>query len=346
MFRLNKKLTLNLFLILILALLSGLFLIGQEESRSEKSREVLSRFNSGIALMDQFKFEAAVKEFTAILELDPLILPAWVNLGISHFYGQEYDLALEAFRQALKIDPYEIHTHFVSGLIYINRDQVDQAISSFREVLKQDSQDVSANYYLGRMLMRIREYEEALFYFETVIKNEPYNASAQYNLATALSRLRRTDESRKAMDRFRVLQDLFGSTTVGLQYLEQGKYAVAIQEIPSESLPGYTDPAASQIAVTFKNIASESGVTFTHSGPGKTSLKVTDKNYFENNIVPWMGSGAAFGDFDRDGFYDLYLSNSSGQGARGSLFRNLGNGTFEDVTEKSGLVEHHQTAPM
>lgn len=344
MFRLNKKLTLHLFLILVLALLSGFFLLGQEKSRSERSREVISRFNSGIALMDQFKFEAAIKEFTALLEMDPLILPAWVNLGISHFYGQEYDEALEAFKQALKIDPSEIHTHFVSGLIYINRDQVDQAISSFREVLKQDSQDVSANYYLGRMLMRIREYEEALVYFETVIKNEPYNASAHYNRATALSRLRRTDESRKAMDRFRVLQDLFGSTTVGLQYLEQGKYAVAIQEIPAGSLPGYTDPAASQTAVTFMNVASEAGLAFTHSGPGKTSMEVADKSSFENNIVPWMGSGAAFGDFDRDGCYDLYLSNSSGQGARGSLFRNLGNGTFADVTERSGLAGTYQTA--
>ena len=344
MFRLNKKLSLYLSPIVLLLLLSGLFLLGQEASPPEKGREVISRFNSGIALMDQFKFESAIKEFTALLELDPSILPAWVNLGISHFYGQEYDQALEAFNQALKINPSEAHAHFVSGLIYINRDQVEQAIRSFREVLRQDSQDISANYYLGRMLMRTREYEEALVYFETVIKNEPYNASAHYNRATALSRLRRTEESRKAMDRFRTLQDLFGSTTVGLQYLEQGKYAVAIQEIPAESLPGYTDPAASRITVTFKDVASEAGLTFTHSGPVKTSMEVADKQYFENSIVPWMGSGATFGDFDRDGNFDLYLANSSGQGARGSLFRNLGNGTFEDVTEKSGLVGKYQTS--
>ena len=88
MFRLNKKLSLYLSPIVLLLLLSGLFLLGQEASPPEKGREVISRFNSGIALMDQFKFESAIKEFTALLELDPSILPAWVNLGISHFYGQ------------------------------------------------------------------------------------------------------------------------------------------------------------------------------------------------------------------------------------------------------------------
>ncbi|MFH1966079.1 MAG: FG-GAP-like repeat-containing protein, partial [Acidobacteriota bacterium] len=323
---------------------SGLFLFGQDNSPSDKNEIIISRFNSGIALMDQYRFESAIQEFHKLLEMDRGILPAWANLGISHFYGQEYEQALEAFKNALAIDPSEVHSHFVSGLIYINQDQVEKAVNSFRAVLKQDSQDVSANYYLGRLLMRSRQYEEALVYFETVIKNEPYNASAHYNRATALNRLRRTDESRKEMDRFRRLQDLFGSTTVGLQYLEQGKYAVAIQDLSADWLPGYIAPATSQISVTFRDVSSEAGLAFTHQGPGRADLGVTDKTYFENTIVPWLGSGVTFGDFDQDGYYDLYLANSGELGARGGLFRNLGNGAFEDVTESSGLVQKYKTS--
>ena len=343
MFRLNKTFPLYVISILCLVLLSGFFLFSQDNSQPDESQAVISHFNSGIALMDQFKFESAIQEFHELLKLDSTILPAWVNLGISHFYGQDYDQALEAFKKALEINPAEIHSHFVSGLIYINRDQVDKAIASFREVLRQDSQDISANYYLGRLLMRNREYEEALVYFDTVIKNEPYNASAFYNRATALSRLRRMDESRKTMDRFRQLQDLFGSTTVGLQYLEQGKYGEAIQDLPAEYLPGYSEPAAGRIAVSFKDVSSEAGLTFTHQGPGNAGLKVTDQTYFENTIIPWLGSGATFGDFDQDGYYDLYLANSGAQGGAGGLFHNLGNGTFADVTKNSGLEQKYKT---
>ena len=46
-------------------------------------------------------------------------------------------------------------------------------------------------------------------------------------------------------------------------------------------------------------------------------------------------SGVAVGDFDNDGFDDLYVCQPAGLPNR--LYRNRGNGTLEDVTEKSGV---------
>ncbi len=52
------------------------------------------------------------------------------------------------------------------------------------------------------------------------------------------------------------------------------------------------------------------------------------------------GYGSAFGDYDRDGDLDLYVSAWHNVQARGSrLFRNNGDGTFDDVSEQSGIVE-------
>jgi len=48
------------------------------------------------------------------------------------------------------------------------------------------------------------------------------------------------------------------------------------------------------------------------------------------------GAAAAWGDYDRDGWVDLYVSNLSGGTNR--LYHNLGNGRFEDVTGDMGLV--------
>jgi hypothetical protein len=44
--------------------------------------------------------------------------------------------------------------------------------------------------------------------------------------------------------------------------------------------------------------------------------------------------GVAAGDFDNDGFTDLFLC----QAGRNALYRNNGDGTFTDVTEKAGLA--------
>ena len=44
--------------------------------------------------------------------------------------------------------------------------------------------------------------------------------------------------------------------------------------------------------------------------------------------------GVAAGDYDNDGFPDLFITSYG----RTTLYRNRGNGTFEDVTEKAGLA--------
>jgi hypothetical protein len=48
------------------------------------------------------------------------------------------------------------------------------------------------------------------------------------------------------------------------------------------------------------------------------------------------GMGVAVGDFDNDGWVDMYVSQFGG----GRLFRNRGNGTFEDVTQSAGVEEY------
>src|SRR5262245_23021587 len=60
-------------------------------------------------------------------------------------------------------------------------------------------------------------------------------------------------------------------------------------------------------------------------------------------IIETNGSGVAFVDYDNDGWVDLFILSGTrlgipaGKEPTNRLYRNKGNGTFVDVTDKAGL---------
>jgi enediyne biosynthesis protein E4 len=68
---------------------------------------------------------------------------------------------------------------------------------------------------------------------------------------------------------------------------------------------------------------------------GKPALRFTDVTERAGVALRFYGMGAAVGDYDNDGFLDLFVT---GFGAA-ALLRNNGNGTFADVTATAGLAD-------
>ena len=101
--------------------------------------------------------------------------------------------------------------------------------------------------------------------------------------------------------------------------------------------PRPVDRAEPRISpVDFTDITAQSGIRFVH----------VNGAYGDRLLPETLGSGAAFLDFDNDGDQDLLLVNSSywperqpaeAEAAAPALYRNLGDGRFEDVTEELGL---------
>jgi hypothetical protein len=82
-----------------------------------------------------------------------------------------------------------------------------------------------------------------------------------------------------------------------------------------------------------EEVAKSCGIDFTHQAPRLDSKL--------DHIMPQvasMGAAVSVVDYDRDGWYDLYVTNS-GEDSRNCLYHNLGDGKFKDVAAEMGLAD-------
>ena len=319
-------------------------------SRQPKDAESLDRAlsfnNRGVARLEQYDYRRAIEEFRKALELKPDLLPGLVNLGIAYYYDTNYRDAAEYLQAALKIDPAEPHAHFVLGLLNSKEYRKDEALKQFHQVVERYPDDTATNYNLGLTLMRDKDYAGAVQYFESVLRVEPRHLSAMYNLGMALMRAGRREEAQKVMAQLRDLKgDEGGSPTgaMGTQYFDEGRFAIAIgnYDVPvPETLRGNHN-------VRFQDVTASAGITppkAVTAAPRvgfKPGMQLEAKDYSrgwaEKNLVPALGSGAAFLDYNGDGRLDLFIVNCGPDGASAVLYRNNGDGTFADVTAEAGV---------
>lgn len=98
-----------------------------------------------------------------------------------------------------------------------------------------------------------------------------------------------------------------------------------------------TETAMKRYGFYFEEVAKKSGVEFTHLAP-KLDSKL-------DNIMPQiasMGAGVSVVDFDKDGWNDIYLTNS-GEGSFNALYRNNKDGSFTDVAKDLGVADLNKT---
>ena len=86
----------------------------------------------------------------------------------------------------------------------------------------------------------------------------------------------------------------------------------------------------------FQEVAKASGLDFTHQAP---SLDPQLKHIMPE--IASMGAAVSIVDFDRDGWQDIYVTNS-GEGSQNRLYRNLGDGAFQDVAAAMGVADVNQ----
>jgi len=275
--------------------------------------------NLGCAYMNQQLFEKALKEFHQAVEADPKFAIARLNEGVAYLNLQKVDEAKAAFEDALKQDPKNPNSWYSLGLLAKNTGDAPASIDAFRHVTEIDPNDADSWYFLGTAYVQAKQFPQAIEAFDRALKINPLHASAEFGLSRAYQQSGDTDHAREHLKKFQyITQNKYGSP-MSLAYGEQGQYSRAVESPQAQLKP----PA--QIKVQFVDVTKEANIETQVIGPAVAPTRGFG-----------LGHGACFLDYDNDGRLDLFLPTSGAQGAM-SLYHNLGNGKFEDVTAKAGL---------
>jgi hypothetical protein len=100
--------------------------------------------------------------------------------------------------------------------------------------------------------------------------------------------------------------------------------------------PATPASALARYGFHFEEVSKAAGIDFHHTSP-----QLDSKLGHIMAQIASMGAAVSIVDFDRDGWPDIYVTNS-GEGSRNALYRNQHDGTFRDVAEEVGLADVNQ----
>src|SRR5437588_168340 len=274
--------------------------------------------NLGAAYMNQQLVEKGLNLFQQAAEADPKLTIARLNEGIAFLNLQKIDEAKSALEAALKQDPKNPNAWYNLGLFAKNTGDAQAAIDGFKHVIEIDPNDADTWYFLGTAYVQAKQFPQAIEAFQHALKLNPLHASAEFGLSRAYQQSADVDRAREHLKKFQYITQNKIGAPMSLAYGEQGQYSRAV-ESPSAVLK---PPAP--IKVRFVDVTKDAGLT------SKPSVRPTKEG------ASFAGPGACFLDYDNDGNIDLFLPDNGSQGSM-SLYHNLGNGKFEDVTKNAGL---------
>ncbi len=296
----------------------GLFATALQTHSKTNPAEAARLNNLGAAYMNQQLFEKGVKSFQQAADLDPKLAIARLNEGIAFLNLQKIDEAKSALEDALKQDANNPYAWYNLGLLAKNTGDAQAAIDAFHHVIEIDANDADTWYFLGASYVQAKQFPRAIEAFQHALQLNPLHASAEFGLSRAYQQSTDLDHAREHLKKFQYITQNKIGAPMSLAYGEQGQYSRAV-ESPSAVLK-----APAQIKVQFVDVTKEAGLV---SQPSPSPSK---------DVSAYLGPGACFLDYDNDGKIDIFLPDNGSHGGL-SLYHNIGNGKFEDVTRKAGL---------
>jgi serine/threonine-protein kinase len=180
--------------------------------------------------------ELAERHCARALELDDLLAPAWITLGIIHRGTGRAEQAIADFRKALDRDPRSPDAYRELAYAYDSLSRREQAEAAFRKAIELRPESWAGYNYLGGYLASRGRYPEAETAFRSGLQRAPDNARLWMNLGGVLALQGRGAEAESALRRSLDLgPSAAAASNLATVQFNAGRYADAARALEQAS---------------------------------------------------------------------------------------------------------------
>jgi tetratricopeptide (TPR) repeat protein len=170
------------------------------------------------------------------------------QLGVALFAQRKYDAAVEVLREQTKINPFDNYSYIMLGRIFQTQRKYEEAEAAFRKHIEILPLDKWAHGYLGLLLVECRKYKEAIPELEQAISLNPdQEDNYQIGLGRAYANLGQAEKAAEAFDRaIELSPEPITWNNVA--------YYLALGDLHLDKAQQYAESAVASVATELRNV--------------------------------------------------------------------------------------------
>ena len=184
----NKFIRYSLIFIWGILILFGFISILQPQwlvniSSSGKISEALDHNHAGDIYLKKGNYRAAVIQYKKAINIQPDLINAIGNLGISYTQLKRYNDAIRIFKSLLKTDKKNTYTNYYSlAEVYKRKGDTESAIKCYIKSAETNPYPVYTYQYLGELYLKLNNWNLAIESFELALANKLTLENSYYGM--------------------------------------------------------------------------------------------------------------------------------------------------------------------
>lgn len=142
-------------------------------------------YNRAIGYTLMNRSDAAIKDFSQVLKINPDIAPAYVNRGLAQMRSRHLAAAKQDFDAAIAKDKDNADARYLRAWVESQQNKDADAIADLDNVLRNHPDHMDALLDRGGLLIRNGKFDPAIADFTAMAKLDPKAAAAFYNRGRA-----------------------------------------------------------------------------------------------------------------------------------------------------------------